>query len=144
MRYYVSARGIKDLNTLLSCLVSDRLRAAINDPNCLRYICALEDSKDGGWLEHLTLARSIDHYYANSPSGQRYVMTTTGSAPVRSQSTMDEQPRQTSNNQTFSSNDPKRDIGPQRQSPPQMKQMRTGNLSMGAMPEVTCYYRAYE
>src|SRR5664279_1474065 len=58
------SRNIGDnIRKLKSCLVSDRVRSAITDNDCLRYLCSLESSAPDGWLSHDKLANALDTYY---------------------------------------------------------------------------------
>jgi hypothetical protein len=62
--YYVDSRSVNDFQSLISLLVSDRIKTTLSE-DCLKYVLSVEATSDKGWLPHDKLSEVIDVYFAN-------------------------------------------------------------------------------
>ena len=80
---YLQARGVKDYESLIALLVSDRLKSSLNDA-CLRHVMSIESAMDEPhWLKPERLAIVIDEYVANVGSANRVASTYIGQPEFR-------------------------------------------------------------
>lgn len=85
LKYYLHSRSVSGFDELFSLLVSDRLKATLND-DCLKYVLSIEATIAEGWLPYDKLADVIDNYYANRVRGRPRVSAisiTPEQAPTR-------------------------------------------------------------
>ena len=61
--YYVDSRSATDFDSLISLLVSDRIKSTLSS-DCLKYILSIEAATDKGWLPNEKLVEKIDVYLA--------------------------------------------------------------------------------
>jgi len=64
INYYCKSRAVTYFNSLISLLVSDRIKTTLSD-DCLKYILRIEAATENGWLPHNQLSEKIDVYHAN-------------------------------------------------------------------------------
>ena len=64
--------------------MSVKIKSAITDVACQRYICGLETSTAKGWLEPMKLAEALDTYYANHYIGGKPMQPSSVMAPNNS------------------------------------------------------------
>lgn len=68
---YLDSRKIgKSYDKLTELLICDKIKSTLQE-GCLKYILAIESSKEAGWLSVHELAEAIDLYYANRHQGDR-------------------------------------------------------------------------
>ena len=68
---YLDSRKIgKSYDKLTELLICDKIKSTLQK-GCLKYILAIESSKEAGWLSVHELAEAIDLYYANRHQGDR-------------------------------------------------------------------------
>ena len=73
LRQYLEARKVKKFESLVSLLVSDRIKSSLPD-QCLRYVLSVENNQaavdPGQWLKPSRLAELVDEYVATVGPGQ--------------------------------------------------------------------------
>jgi len=72
LRQYLEARKAKDFETLVSLLISDRIKSSLSY-QCLRYVLSVENNQvaadTGSWLKPSRLAEFVDEYKATVGPG---------------------------------------------------------------------------
>ena len=72
LRQYLEARKAKDFETLVSLLISDRIKSSLSD-QCLRCVLSVENNQvaadTGSWLKPSRLAELVDEYIATVGPG---------------------------------------------------------------------------
>jgi len=72
LRQYLEARKANDFQTLVSLLISDRIKSCLPD-HCLRYVLSVENNQAaadaGDWLKPSRLAELVDEYVATVAPG---------------------------------------------------------------------------
>ena len=72
LRLYLEARKVSDFNSLVSLLISDRMKSALSD-ECLRYVLSVENNQTAAdtaqWLKPSRLAELVDEYIATVGPG---------------------------------------------------------------------------
>jgi len=72
LRQYLEARKAKEFETLVSLLISDRIKSSLSD-HCLRYVLSVENnqaaSDASNWLKPSRLADLLDEYVATVGPG---------------------------------------------------------------------------
>ena len=72
LRQYLEARKAKDFETIVSLLISDRIKSSLSD-QCLRYVLSVENNQAaadaGDWLRPSRLAELVDEYVATVGPG---------------------------------------------------------------------------
>ena len=72
LRQYLEARKAKDIETLVSLLISDRMKSSLSD-QCLRYVLSVKNNQvaadTGSWLRPSRLAELVDEYIATVGPG---------------------------------------------------------------------------
>ena len=80
---YLQARGVKDYESLIALLISDRLKSSLNDA-CLRHVMSNESvMEELHWLKPERLAVVIDEYVATIGSAGRAASTYIGQPEFR-------------------------------------------------------------
>ena len=69
LRQYLEARKAKDFETIVSLLISDRIKSSLSH-QCLRYVLSVENNQAaadaGDWLRPSRLAELVDEYAGQS------------------------------------------------------------------------------
>ena len=72
LRQYLEARKAKEFETLVSLLISDRIKSSLSD-HCLRYVLSVENNQAASdasdWLKPSRLADLLDEYAATVGPG---------------------------------------------------------------------------
>ena len=72
LRQYLEARKVTEFNSLVSLLISDRIKSALSD-QCLRYVLSVENNQTSTdtaqWLKPSRLAELVDEYIATVGRG---------------------------------------------------------------------------
>jgi len=66
----VSSRYVKDLNTLCSLLISDRVKTTLSESS-LSHVLRVETTWENTWAKPDDLAEILDVYFANCDSNER-------------------------------------------------------------------------
>ena len=71
LEFYLESRNVKDLETLKSLLISDRIKRALPD-FLTRHITAVECTHPEGWLQARDLGEALDRFLANRMPSDRH------------------------------------------------------------------------
>jgi hypothetical protein len=69
LKYYLDSRKVSTFEKLFSLLISDKIKATLNE-DCLNHVLSVEALADDGWVSHDKLGDLIDTYDANRVNGR--------------------------------------------------------------------------